>query len=58
MEKGVICIASDKKVIIYNYLGKIIKQYDSKANITDIKLFNHGKSLLVKIANKIYIETL
>lgn len=58
MKDGLICIASDKKIVIYNYLGKIVKQYDSKANITDIKLFNKGKSLLIKIANKIYVETL
>lgn len=58
MDDGIIAVASDKKIIVYNYLGKIVKEYDSKANITDIKLFNNGKSLLIKIANKIYIETL
>ncbi len=58
MYEGVIAISSNKQVILYNYLGKIIKKYNSQANITNVFLFNNGKSLLIKMANKIYIESL
>lgn len=58
MYRGVVCVSSDKKIVLYNYFGKIIKEYNSKANITETILFNNGKSLLFKIANKIYIESL